>query len=517
MNRKLFALRLFYRSTTLAIAMFCSSQVFATGEAFKELDRPIVVVDVGCRWGFADNFINDLEKFCIYGFDPDEDECNRLERLYHSDKIHLIPKALGDHVEKTLFYLTKNPACSSIYPPDPALTETCPGLDCAKKVSEGEVAMTTLDLWAESANVASIDHIKIDTQGSELLVLKGAERVLHGVRTLEIEVEFNPIYEGQPLFSDVDKFLRERGFVLWKFDNLAHYGHPCESEMILSDDLIHFDYQSAKLMKRGGQLHWANAHYVHKSLVDANIISPQQLMRDITLLDSLGHTDLASRLKKKLAVYFGQFLQDGFVYETFFKNKQGGVFVDIGANRPVVDSNTYFLETMMGWRGVCIEPSPKLFAELKEKRNSCCLNVAVTPSQEGKLQFMQFDKLHGLSGLVENYNAYSKEQIERLSREHNDPPQIISVNAIPINTVLESQQLFHVDFMSLDIEGGELEILKAIDFNRFYIDIISVENNWEDPWYHEAKNSSIRKYMESSGYEYVTKLGVDEVYKRKKK
>jgi len=484
-------------------------------EPFKHLDRTLVIVDVGCRWGFAENFTHDLNKFTLYGFGPDENECNRLNNLYEKSNIHFIPKALGDDHRITSLYMTQNPACSSIFPPNSTLTDTHPGLECAKTVGIGEVEMTTLDRWAASANVPVIDHIKLDTQGSEFLVLKGAENALKGIRTIEVEVEFNPIYEGQPLFGEVDKFLRDRDFVLWKFDNLSYYGLPGESEMIIENDIIHYNHRSEKTVKYGGQVHWANAHYVHKDLAQALVTSPMQLSRDIALLDILGHTDISSRLKGKFSTYNGQFLQDGFVYENFFPNKRHGVFVDIGANEPRECSNTYFFESVMGWSGVCVEPHPKLFPKLKKMRNCQCINAAVTPYHEGVLEFLQLNKLHGLSGLVDSYDIKGKQQVDQKVHQFNDSKKIISVKAIPINDLLESQELFHIDFMSLDIEGGELEILKAIDFDRFYIEVISVENNWEDPWYMEAKNSTIRKYMESAGYEYITRLGVDEVYKKK--
>ena len=101
---------------------------------------------------------------------------------------------------------------------------------------------------------------------------------------------------------------------------------------------------------------------------------------------------------------------------------------------------------------------------------------------------MQLDKLEGLSGLVEYYGERNKERIKTLREEFGDAPQIISVKTVPINHILETHSLFHIDFLSLDIEGGELEVLKAIDFDRFFIDVVSVENNWEDPLFQEAKN-----------------------------
>jgi len=130
---------------------------------------------------------------------------------------------------------------------------------------------------------------------------------------------------------------------------------------------------------------------------------------------------------------------------------------------------------------------------------------------------MQLDKLEGLSGLVDYYSEQDKKRIKTLREKVGDVPEIISVKTLPINHILKTHSLFHVDFLSLDIEGEELDVLKAIDFDRFFIYVISVENNWEDPWFQEAKNSTIRKYMESANYQYITRLGVDEVYRRKKK
>ena len=87
---------------------------------------------------------------------------------------------------------------------------------------------------------------------------------------------------------------------------------------------------------------------------------------------------------------------------------------------------------------------------------------------------------------------------------------------MPIGKILKEYKLFHIDFLSLDIEGGELNILKAIDFERFFIDVICVENNWEAPPNKEAKNSTIRNYLEENTYDYTTRIGVDEVCRKKK-
>ena len=81
--------------------------------------RPLIVLDIGCRWGFADKFISDdMDSIIIYGFDPDIDECERLNELYKNKNIRLVPIGLADKPGNRKLYLTSEPACSSLYKPD---------------------------------------------------------------------------------------------------------------------------------------------------------------------------------------------------------------------------------------------------------------------------------------------------------------------------------------------------------------------------------------------------------------
>ncbi|PCI75642.1 hypothetical protein COB21_05430 [Candidatus Aerophobetes bacterium] len=212
--------------------------------------------------------------------------------------------------------------------------------------------------------------------------------------------------------------------------------------------------------------------------------------------------------------YHGQFLQDEYTNTHFFKNKKNGVFLDIGAHLPIEWNNTYFFENKLQWKGLCIDPNPVMFKKLTKSRACPCLNVAVVPSGTGYQKFLQLDKLSGLSGLIDNYGEEDTSRIDKESKLHNEQQNTIDVKTLSINQIINHYGLFHIDFLSLDIEGGELDILKAIDFNQSFIDVIAVENNWEDAWNEVAINSSIRKYLESTGYRYVTRLGVDEIYKK---
>lgn len=255
-------------------------------------DKKFIVVDVGCRWGFADEFVSNLDEFEIYGFDPDPVECKRLNEKYNNSAIKAISLGLGDSAGEKVLYLTKEPACSSLYKPDPFLTENYAGLDCAVEVDKTTVSVLPLDQWCRENNVDWIDYLKIDTQGAELDILKGAADIIKTVRSIEVEVEFNPIYVGQPIFSDVDKFLRGQGFELWKFSEITHYSRNRKSGCAINTVDIRFDgWHSDSFKVYAGQLFWANAHYVKRGISGQSIDSVQY-QRDARLFAALGMPDV---------------------------------------------------------------------------------------------------------------------------------------------------------------------------------------------------------------------------------
>ncbi|GEM_PF-6445185 len=256
------------------------------------MNRKIVVIDVGCRWGVANEFFTNAKDFYVYGFDPDVNECKRLSQQYPNEFLTAIPLALGDVIgEKTLF-LTKEPACSSLYQPDPFLIKNYPAFHCEEEVGQTKVNITTLDNWVEDNAISDIDFIKIDTQGSELDILKGGISNLKKARAIQVEVEFNPMYLEQPLFSDIDLFLREQGFILWKFSEITHYsknkkcGDPIGTVDIRYDEWIS---QSNPIF--AGQIFWANAHYVNKDVLREDK-EQQQAERDNILFSAIGMPDV---------------------------------------------------------------------------------------------------------------------------------------------------------------------------------------------------------------------------------
>lgn len=224
-------------------------------------DRPFTLADVGCRWGASDRWREFAQPVHIVGFDADEAECERLN-ANAAPTTRYVPIALGAEAGEATLYLTQEPGCSSLYEPDPEVLAKHPILDAVMRpVGTTQVELTTLDAWA-AENDTTFDAAKLDVQGAELDVLKGAETQLQHLVMLEVEVELNPLYRGQPLFGDVDRFLRARGFELWRLAHLVHYGD--NSETIA--DVQHFDDHATPFDARSGQLYWAHAFYVTTDL-----------------------------------------------------------------------------------------------------------------------------------------------------------------------------------------------------------------------------------------------------------
>ena len=202
--------------------------------------------------------------------------------------------------------------------------------------------------------------------------------------------------------------------------------------------------------------------------------------------------------------YKSQYRQDRFVDLDVFAGMENGFFVDIGANDGITFSNTWTLETARGWTGICIEPMPRIFAELSTHRKCICVKgcVASTP---GLREFTQVTgPAHMLSGLSDKIDKAHVARIERESRHGGGPIEKITVACWTFNALMEEHKVRHIDYCSIDTEGCELEILKSIDFARFGANCYTVEDN--------DGVEQLSLFMESKGYRMVEKLGDDVVF-----
>ncbi len=193
------------------------------------------------------------------------------------------------------------------------------------------------------------------------------------------------------------------------------------------------------------------------------------------------------------------------IFEIFKKkfNISKGYFVDIGANDGITGSNTYLLE-QNGWRGLLVEPNENLKAQLEKIRTNKIIYCAIADNDDGHITFNIVEgpeNLHGLSRI---------ESSERfLSHIKENGGKVVSkiVPTKKLTTLLNQNSApAQIDFLSIDVEGHELTVLKTLDFLKFQPLIIICEDN------SKGKNREVENYLKAKNYALVKRIGVNEIY-----
>jgi len=194
-------------------------------------------------------------------------------------------------------------------------------------------------------------------------------------------------------------------------------------------------------------------------------------------------------------ITYSQYKQDYFV-DKYFNGKSNGFFLDIGAHDGESLSNTLFFEKHRDWKGICIEPIPDVFEKLKNVRNCECINACIS-EKEGEVTFR---RIHGyaemLSGILDFMTEEHKKRIEHEVKLSKGSYEDITVKSLNINNVLRERGIGNIDYLSIDTEGAEFEIIKTIDFKSVNITLLTVENN--------ENSKEIRNYLKKQGYNYLS-------------
>ncbi len=179
---------------------------------FLQKDK-IILVDVGAAGGPISNFLSFKELLTSVCFEPDKKEYAKLMQRQNTNLV-VFNDALYKKSGKTNFYINKKAESSSLLLSDREFLKRFSGFERFDTVDRTQLDVTTLDAVLSSHKMGA-DFIKLDTQGSELYILQGSKNVLSGCFGVQVEVEFYPVYKNQPLFADVDGFLRRRGYMLF--------------------------------------------------------------------------------------------------------------------------------------------------------------------------------------------------------------------------------------------------------------------------------------------------------------
>lgn len=162
---------------------------------------------------------------------------------------------------------------------------------------------------------------------------------------------------------------------------------------------------------------------------------------------------------------------------------KNGVFIEVGANDGLNQSNTMLFEESYGWTGLLIEPSPGLFPQLCRNRlNSKCFQCALGSFEEdGMYVAGDFDGC-----LMSSVDG------ERLKRPGE---QVVLMRSL--QSILDEVHLSSINFFSLDTEGYELNILKGIDFNKTQFDYLLIE-------VYKHQYDEIVYFLSSKGYDMIS-------------
>ena len=193
--------------------------------------------------------------------------------------------------------------------------------------------------------------------------------------------------------------------------------------------------------------------------------------------------------------YYSQYKQDKFLYENIFKQHKNGIFVDAGAHDGISLNNTLFFEKNFNWSGINIEPIKSVYDKLAINRpNSININCAAGLS-DGTAEFiLNTGYTEMLSGLKEEYD--NRHYNRTLSENHSNggTTQVINVAVKRLDTIFKENSIKHVNYLSIDVEGGEYSVIKGINFDNVFIDVIEFENNYPDT------SAPIVKYLSYKGY-----------------
>ena len=196
------------------------------------------------------------------------------------------------------------------------------------------------------------------------------------------------------------------------------------------------------------------------------------------------------------------------IIEQFFKNKKKGFYVDIGCYHPLEGSNTYLL-FKKGWNGINADVnrlSIELFNRAREKDHN--VNLAVSNNKQ-KLKIYFRKKINML-------NTSSK----KLAKIHfRNGFQERVINACPLNEIIKKSKFNSkkIDFLNIDVEGKELNVLESLNFSRYKPKLICIEiHNHEkmyDQNYDYLKRNSVYKFLIRKGYKVIWKNGFSFIFK----
>lgn len=195
----------------------------------------------------------------------------------------------------------------------------------------------------------------------------------------------------------------------------------------------------------------------------------------------------------RLEGFYSQTGQDKWVLEAIFPGVTDGFFLDVGSGDGTANSNSKSLE-QKGWRGICIDAFPRRMED-----RTCQVFKEVVFSEAGKRVMFRVPGEPDLGGIADTLGRWKEATAAARTEEFT---------TVTLGDILERAKAPRfIHFVSLDIEGAELEALRGFPFDQYKIGALDVEHNWEEP-----KRSQIFSLLKSHGYKRVHSWEQDDFY-----
>jgi len=233
-------------------------------------------------------------------------------------------------------------------------------------------------------------------------------------------------------------------------------------------------------------------HKVHLITKDSPYSNFDNLRKNIlydfqckTDLDPAKINMLFQAARQKNLHFSAQAAQDIIAY-LFFKGKTNGFYIDIGANDGISGSTTFWAE-QAGWKGICVEPQKSTFEKMKKVRKCSLYNYAVSNKSQENVEFIQFPDINFRSGLA---GTMTENHIIEAKQFSNMEKDFVSTKTFG-DIMADFKNVNFIDFLSIDTEGHEMQVLESIDFTKFKFGLITIETQ---------DGSDVVKYIENNGY-----------------
>ncbi|HSA06002.1 MAG TPA: FkbM family methyltransferase [Candidatus Gastranaerophilales bacterium] len=201
--------------------------------------------------------------------------------------------------------------------------------------------------------------------------------------------------------------------------------------------------------------------------------------------------------------FLGSYSQHGedIIFVLLLKGLKKGFYVDVGANDPEIISNTkYFYDR--GWNGINIEPHPTLFEKICSLRERDTNINAGVAQEETSLKFYQVNEVAGTAG-----STFDPEVAKELERKGYKISKVVEMPVIPLYKILDEKLSGQkIDFMSVDTEGFDLEVLKSNDWSKYRPKFVLVETV-------NKNKENIYSFMEKQGYKAIFENTANTIFK----